>query len=165
MPESYINKLVEAVGTKHQHMETEKKYKSAISRMERAILKKETVSNKVIGDKNLIVQLFRENGIEPPLKTQEWIKTALVQIYCNSDDNWTYRYKLNSGINEFIDDNLNKLVEAIGVKYKCLETEKEGFHNQKGKPSILGAITENKNIVLAQGKASDKRDKKEQTGL
>lgn len=145
------------------------KYKSSISDAEKAILDKTTVKNKDINGKNLILQLFRENGIELPLKTQGWVKSSLVSIFCYPDGEWSYRFKLNGGASKVMDSYLNKLVETVETKYWQLNSEKEKTNapkKQNGKPSIIGELAENKNTIASrQAEDSLRRDKKEQTEL
>ena len=141
-------------------------YTTAMSGAEQSILDRKPVVNKDIGDKDLLLQLFRENGIELPLKTQGWVKTSLAEIYPKTNNNkWSYRYCGNPST--VITDYINKLVEAVTAKHQNLETVKSIASEQsKDKTSILGAITENKNAIAANDKTNaDNRDKKVQTEL
>jgi hypothetical protein len=110
----------------------------------------------------LFLQLFRENGIELPLKTQGWVKTSLAEIYHSEDYGWSYRYYGREST--VIEGYINKLVDSVEAKHRLLESEKDSPEQQKKKPSMLGELAENKNVVASR-QASTTTAKKEQTEL
>ena len=135
--------------------------KNTLSSAEKAVLNKMPIKNKVVNGENVILKLFRENGIELPPQTQEWVKSSLVNIFCYPDGEWSYRYKLNGGISAVMDECLDKLIGAVEAKHKGLKAERS-----KDKPSILGELDGNKNEIASRQTANIiHRDKKEQTEL
>lgn len=96
-------------------------YESAIKEAEKAIIERRPVQNKEIGSKSLLLQLFREYGIELPLKTQGWVKSSLAEIHCTHDQGWSYQHygRASTVIHEY----LNQLAEAIEIKHRDTPTE------------------------------------------
>ncbi|NMA25855.1 MAG: hypothetical protein GX936_09355 [Clostridiales bacterium] len=95
-------------------------YENAIKEAEKAILEGQPVNNKEIGSKSLILQLFREYGIELPLKTQGWVKSSLAEIH-QTDHGWSYRYYGRPST--VIHDYLDKLAEAVEIKHQHIPAE------------------------------------------
>jgi len=105
------------------------------------------------------LQLFRENDIDLPLKTQGWVKSSLAAIYHDSDYGWNYRYYGREST--VIEGYINKLAAAVEAKHQRSENEQT-----KSKPSILGELAENKSAVASrQSEDNLRRDKKAQTEL
>jgi hypothetical protein len=99
-------------------------YEAAIKNAELSIIEGCTVKEFDVGYKSLLLQLFRENGIELPLKTQGWVKSSMVEIYPHRDGDWSYRYSGNPSA--VINGYINKLVEAVQVKYaQTAESEQD----------------------------------------
>ena len=92
-------------------------YEQAIELAVRKLLRKEEVVNStVLGDKSLIMQLFREHEITVPLKTQGWIINSMVSVYYNvNSECWSYYYSGNKST-VFL-DYLNKLIAVIETKF------------------------------------------------
>ena len=65
---------------------------------------------------SLLLHMFNVYDIEVPLKTQGWIKNALVDIYCNNDS-WSYKYYSSSANSTVFQEYLDRLIESIKVKY------------------------------------------------
>lgn len=96
-------------------------YETAIKEAEKAIIERRPVQNKEIGYKSLLLQLFREYGIELPLKTQGWVKSSLAEIHCTPDRGWSYQHygRASTVIHEY----LNQLAEAIEIRHQPIPTE------------------------------------------
>ena len=90
-------------------------YEKTIKTAETAILNKGTVTNSdVLGDKSLIMQLFKEHEIAVPLKTQGWIINALHDIhYDENKERWSYQYYNTSRDSTVFYDYLPQLVSAV----------------------------------------------------
>ena len=87
--------------------------------------KKEVINSDVLGDKSLIMQLFREHNVAVPLKTQGWIINSLATVfYDESLERWRYRYNGRNQSTVFL-DYLGKLLKAIQVKQK-MGLDKDG---------------------------------------
>jgi hypothetical protein len=91
-------------------------YEQAIRTAEDNLLSKKEVRNSdVLGDKSLIMQLFREHKISVPLKTQGWIIKSLLAVFYNENrDCWSYRYNGNQSTVFF--DYFDKLLASIKAK-------------------------------------------------
>lgn len=101
------------------------KYETAIEEAEKAILDGWTVDNKEIGGRSLILQLFRENGIKLPLKTQGWVKSSLAEIHHTGDNGWSYSYygrKGSQGSTVFR-GYIKELADAIQYKRQYAQAE------------------------------------------
>ena len=123
---------------REQEEKNREKYETAIKTAEQNIVDKKPVSNDELDEgQSLILQLFRENKIDLPLKTQGWVKKSLAGIkYNSSNEYWTYSYYGRPST--VIMDYLSRLVSA--VEAKNIEPTKE-------KPSILKDIEETQKIV------------------
>jgi len=105
-----------------QRQKEQNEYNSAIYDAEQAIYNDKPVKNSEIRGTSLILCLFRDNGIDVPLKTQGWIKSALHSVHYDEKDNeWTYRYynKTHAQSNSF-SGCFEQLVSAIGKKYDTI---------------------------------------------
>jgi hypothetical protein len=113
------------------------KYDKAIKEAERKILNREEVRNDdVLGDKSLIMQLFREHDIAIPLKTQGWIINALYDIHYNERrEEWSYQYYKKSRDSTVFSDYLPLLVSAVQTKQQ--------FEEMTQNPCPLDGDTEN----------------------
>jgi len=67
-------------------------YRTAIAEAERNLLKGKIVLNADINGCSLVLQLFRENNVDVPLRTQGWIISSLVGVQWNGEDGLSYRY-------------------------------------------------------------------------
>jgi hypothetical protein len=103
-------------------------YDKAIKEAERKILNHEEVrNNDVLGDKSLIMQLFREHDIAIPLKTQGWIINALYDIHYNEQrEQWSYQYYKKSRDSTVFSDYLPLLVSAVQTKQQFEEMTENG---------------------------------------
>lgn len=98
---------------------------SLVKEAEQNILNGNTVINKDIEiytskwdykETSLLLHMFNMYDIKVPLKTQGWIKNALVDIYHNNDS-WSYRYYSSSANSTVFKKYLDKLIEAVKIKY------------------------------------------------
>lgn len=98
-----------------ERLNEQREYEVAIFDAEQAILNKRELFNYDIRGTALILQLFRENGVELPLKTQGWVKSSLRTIYYH-DDYWSYRYvgRPSTVIHGYLD----KLAKTIEKKHE-----------------------------------------------
>lgn len=92
-------------------------YKRAIHNAEQAILNHRTVKETSVNGKSLMMQLFHENGIALPIRTQSWIRSSLTEICPSGDDGWTYHYGLYGKPSQTFCRYLDRLTEAIENKY------------------------------------------------
>ena len=97
-------------------------------------MNKGTVTNSdVLGDKSLIMQLFREHEIALPLKTQGWVINALHDIhYDENKGRWSYQYYNKSKDSTVFFAYLLLLVSAVQTKQQF----EEMFQNGTGEPPI-----------------------------
>jgi len=105
--------------------QAQREYETAIEKAETAIMDGRTVDNTEIGGRSLILQLFRENGIELPLKTQGWVKSSLANIHRDGDNGWSYNYyggKGSQGSTVF-KGYIKELADAIQYKRQYAQTE------------------------------------------
>jgi hypothetical protein len=94
--------------------EQEQAYRAAIAEAEQKLLRGEVVQGADIYGRSLLLQLFRENNISVPLRTQGWIRSSLVSIQRKGDDNATYyhrRGKDSSVIGKYIMELIHALEE------------------------------------------------------
>ena len=115
------------------------KYETAIKTAELNIVDKNPVLNDDLDDgQSLILQLFRENHITLPLKTQGWVKKSLVGLkYHSPERGWSYSY--NGNKSTVIFSYLNQLIERVEEKHK--------HDRATDKPSIIKDIEETQKIV------------------
>jgi hypothetical protein len=91
-------------------------YEIAIKDAEQAVLNRQSVANRDIGGKNLLLQLFRENGVELPLKTQGWVKSSLTEVQFSGKGHCGCSY---SGYgSSVIFGYINTLIDRIDDKYR-----------------------------------------------
>lgn len=99
-----------------QRQQEQSDYKAAIFDAEQALLSKKPIINDEIRGTSLILCLFRENGIDVPLKTQGWIKSSLHSVYYGENfHGWSFRYFGNTS-NSF-NGCFKRLADAIERKY------------------------------------------------
>ena len=68
-------------------------YREAIAKAEAAIVNHQPIMNAEVRGTSLILQLFRENGVKLPLRTQGWVKSALHSMdYNKARGCWNYRF-------------------------------------------------------------------------
>ena len=101
-------------------------YEQAIKTAEYNLInKQEIVNSDVLGDKSLIMQLFREHEIDVPLKTQGWIIRSLQSVFYNVDrEDWSY-YCSGSKSTVFF-DYLDRLLAAVQTKQQFEEMTQNG---------------------------------------
>lgn len=99
-----------------KRLDEQREYEATIFDAEQSILHKREVLNGDVRSTSLILQLFRENGVELPLKTQGWVKSSLYSIYFHADQEWSYRY--SGRPSTVIHGYLDKLAEAVEKKYQ-----------------------------------------------
>lgn len=99
-----------------QRRQEQQDYETAIQSAKISILGMQELMNTDIRNTSLILQLFREVGVEVPLKTQGWIKSNLHSIYFHDrDGSCSYRY---SGRDSTVFYSyLDKLVDAVVAEY------------------------------------------------
>jgi len=99
-----------------REQEQEQAYRTAIAEAEQKLLSGEVVQEADINGSSLLLQLFRENNINVPLRTQGWIRSSLVSIQRKGDDNATYYYRRSdsSVIGEYIMKLIKVLEEKMG---------------------------------------------------
>jgi len=96
-----------------------REYEATVFDAEQSILnKRELIDDKDLRGTSLILQLFRLNGIDVPLKTQGWIKSALYRVYPNERDGWNYSYYRNHKESQSFNGYFDKLVAAVERKYE-----------------------------------------------
>ena len=94
-------------------------YKNTIMDAEHSVMLDGRMINGDVCGKNIILQVFRENGIELPFKTQGWVKSSLTEIYYDDKTkDWSYRCygRPSSVIQPYIDE-LVAMIRARGIDY------------------------------------------------
>jgi len=102
------------------------KYERAIKTAEHKLLnRQEVINDDVLGDKSLIMQLFREHEIAVPLKTQGWIISSLLSVFYKADrEDWSYRYDGNPSTVFW--DYFDRLLAAVQTKQQFEEMNQNG---------------------------------------
>ena len=114
-------------------------YKREIMDAERSIMLAGRMINGDVCGKNIILQVFRENGIDLPLKTQGWVKSSLAEIYYNEkSEDWSYRYygRPSSVIQPYIDE-LVAMIQARGIDYYVRRLEDIPSYSPAEPPSCF----------------------------
>ena len=91
-------------------------YQTAITEAEQKLLRGEKVWNADINGQNLLLQLFRENNIGVPLRTQGWIVSSLACIQRVSGDDATYWRR--GSTSSVIETYILKLIHVLEEKYR-----------------------------------------------
>jgi len=101
-----------------EQLQEQREYEATVFDAEQAILnKRELIDDKDVRGTSLILQLFRLNGVDVPLKTQGWIKSSLHSLYYNENQSfWSYRYRGREST-VFMDYE-HQLVDAVERKYE-----------------------------------------------
>ena len=101
-----------------RNAELEKRYQDAISQAEHAIATHgRLVDNKNLRGTSLVLQLFRLNDIELPLRTQGWVKSALYSLEYRQGNWYCQIFKGHKSSAAFW-EHFDRLEEAIGRKYE-----------------------------------------------
>jgi len=114
-------------------------YQAAITEAQQKLVIGEVVQNIEIIGSSLVLQLFRENNVAVPLRTQGWIISSLVSIQWNGDDGLSYRYRgsKSSAIYRLIEE-LVKVLEhkhqENDVVEKQLAQERKNTKNPQAIP-------------------------------
>ena len=96
----------------------EREYMEAVAKAEKALLAGEMVANPRIGDKSLVLQLFREHNIELPLRTQGWVNNSLSSF---SYKDGYFQARCNGRLSDPFMNGVIKLHEAVLTKQQFLE--------------------------------------------
>lgn len=96
----------------------EQKYAEAIEKAEKALLSGETIANLRINGKFLVLQLFREHGIELPLRTQGWVNNSLSSF---SYKDGYFRAQCQGRLSDPFMSAVIKLHESVLAKRKLIE--------------------------------------------
>jgi len=97
-------------------------YQSAIAEAESKLISGNKVQNTEINGQSLILQLFRENSIDVPLRTQGWIKSSLTAVQYRDDRAY---YSCCGSKSSVICEYISKLRDA--VQEKSIEAMEELF--------------------------------------
>ena len=97
-------------------LQEQREYSAAIFDAEQHVLQKRELVDDDLRGTSLILQLFRENGITLPLKTQGWVKSSLHSIYHDDKYGWSYRYRGRES--SVILDYVKQLVVKMDHKYE-----------------------------------------------
>ena len=100
-----------------REQEQEQSYRAAIAEAEQKLLRGEVIRETDINGSSLLLQLFRENNISVPLRTQGWIRSSLVSIQKKGEDDATYYHRRgqnSSVIGEYIMALIHALEEKRG---------------------------------------------------
>ena len=98
-----------------ERLQEQREYEAAIFDAEQAVLNKRELYDEDVRGTSLILHLFRQNGVDLPLKTQGWVKSSLVRLFY-SEDSWSYSYRGRESTVFF--GYLQQLAEAIEKKYE-----------------------------------------------
>lgn len=100
--------------------ESEKKFQDTLNKAEMALLNHQRlVDDKGLRGTSLFLHLFRRHCIAVPLKTQGWIKSALVSVdYNQAQENWVYQYYSSHRPSATFSIQLQQLVNSIRRKYE-----------------------------------------------
>jgi len=105
----------EAAAAAHEQ-QLEQAYRTAISTAEQNLINGQVVTATDIDDRSLLLQLFRENNITLPLRTQGWVRSSLTRIQRKGDDNATYYH---SGANSsVIGEYIMQLIHVLEAKFR-----------------------------------------------
>ena len=88
-------------------------YQAAIAEAESKLISGDKVQNIEINGQSMILQLFRENGVDVPLRTQGWIKSSLIYIQCPDS---SISYSCYGPKSKVISDYITKLRDAVQEK-------------------------------------------------
>ena len=124
----------EAANTARE-LQLEQAYWAAIAAAERKLIDGQVVAAADIDGRSLLLQLFRENNITLPLRTQGWVKSSLARIQRTGvNDSIYYRRGRDSTV---IGGYILQLIRVLDEKYK-------------GTGNCEGALTANEKTGLQQ---------------
>jgi len=99
-----------------RELQLEQAYWAAITAAERKLIGGQVVTAADIDGKSLLLQLFRENNITLPLRTQGWVKSSLARIQRTGvNDSIYYRRGRDSTV---IGGYILQLIRVLDEKYK-----------------------------------------------
>lgn len=114
--ERQVERLERERQEQEQRLQEQREYEAAILKAEQTIMNKQELVDDDVRGTSLILQVFRENGVELPLKTQGWVKSSLHSIYHNEQqDYWSYKY--TGRPSTVIHDYIEKLVAAVQSRH------------------------------------------------
>lgn len=98
-------------------LQEQREYEATVFDAEQSILNKRELRDADVRGASLFLHLFRQNGIDLPLKTQGWVNSSLVRLFYNESDNfWSYSYRGRDSTVFY--SYLERLAEVIEKKYE-----------------------------------------------